>query len=238
MFSRTLLVWVLGLPATIIGFAIVLLSLIVDRKGNLVHSIGRTWSRLILFLSGVEVAVTGLENIPRGRPIVILSNHQGAFDIPVLQGFIPLQFRWVAKRSLFKIPLIGWAMSLAGYVAIDRENAASAYKSMEDAAGLIKRGTSVLIFPEGTRSVTGELLPFKKGAFVIAEKSGMDIVPVGIKGTRDIMKKGSLLIRPDRVTLSIGKAFSVKGFDANELRRISREEIEKLIGVAPRKVPA
>src|SRR3989304_3264925 len=98
MLSRTLLVWVLGLPATVICFVIILLSLLFDRRGNLVHSIGSVWSRLILSLFGVRVTVTGAENFPRDRPVVILSNHQGAFDIPVLQAFIPAQFRWVAKR--------------------------------------------------------------------------------------------------------------------------------------------
>ncbi len=238
MLSRTLLVWVLGLPATVICFVIILLSLLFDRRGNLVHSIGSVWSRLILSLSGVRVTVTGAKNFPRDRPVVILSNHQGAFDIPVLQAFIPAQFRWVAKRSLFKIPLIGWAMGLAGYIAIDRENAASAYKSMEDAAGYIKEGTSVLIFPEGTRSRGGELLPFKKGAFLIAEKSGMDIVPVGIKGTKGIMEKGSLFIRPGGVLLNIGRPFQSKGLEANELRRVSREEIEKLLGSVERQKAA
>lgn len=238
MLSRTLLVWVLGLPATVICFVIILLSLLFDRRGNLVHSIGSVWSRLILSLSGVRVTVTGAENFPRDRPVVILSNHQGAFDIPVLQAFIPAQFRWVAKRSLFKIPLIGWAMGLAGYIAIDRENAASAYKSMEDAADYIKKGTSVLIFPEGTRGRGGELLPFKKGAFLIAEKSGMDIVPVGIKGTKGIMEKGSLLIRPGGVLLNIGRPFQSKGLEANELRRVSREEIEKLLGSVERRKAA
>lgn len=238
MLSRTLLVWVLGLPATVICFVIILLSLLFDRRGNLVHSIGSVWSRLILSLSGVRVTVTGVENFPRDRPVVILSNHQGAFDIPVLQAFIPAQFRWVAKRSLFKIPLIGWAMGLAGYIAIDRENAASAYKSMEDAADYIKKGTSVLIFPEGTRGRGGELLPFKKGAFLIAEKSGMDIVPVGIKGTKGIMEKGSLLIRPGSVILNIGRPFQSRGLEANELRRVSREEIENLLGSVERQKAA
>lgn len=238
MLSRTLLVWVLGLPATVICFVIILLSLLFDRRGNLVHSIGSVWSRLILSLSGVRVTVTGVENFPRDRPVVILSNHQGAFDIPVLQAFIPAQFRWVAKRSLFKIPLIGWAMGLAGYIAIDRENAASAYKSMEDAADYIKKGTSVLIFPEGTRGSGGELLPFKKGAFLIAEKSGMDIVPVGIKGTKGIMEKGSLLIRPGSVILNIGRPFQSRGLEANELRRVSREEIENLLGSVERQKAA
>src|SRR3989344_8926187 len=120
MLIRTLYVWLFGLPVTIFLFMLVIISLIFDRSGKDMHSIGRLWSRSLLFLSGVTVEVKGLENILTDKPQIFASNHQGAFDILALQAFIPIQFRWVAKRSLFKIPIIGWSMSLAGYVSMDR----------------------------------------------------------------------------------------------------------------------
>ena len=140
MLIRTLLVWLVGLPVTIFIFIIVIISLAFDRSGNSIHSIGALWSRILLFLSGVTVELKGAENLFQDSPQILASNHRGAFDILALQGFIPIQFRWVAKKSLFKIPIIGWSMSLAGYVSIDREKAGSAYKSIERAAEKVKKG--------------------------------------------------------------------------------------------------
>src|SRR3990172_2369128 len=226
MLIRTLFVWLIGLPVTIFLFILVIISLIFDRSGKAIHSIGRLWSRSLLFLSGVTVEVKGLENILAGKPQIFASNHQGAFDILALQAFIPLQFRWVAKRSLFKIPIVGWSMSLAGYIGIERERASSAYKSIESAAERIKNGTSVLIFPEGTRSNTGELLPFKRGGFLLATKSGVPVVPVSIQGTADIMKKESILIRPGTVKVVIGKPIPVSDADEKLLMERVRKAIE------------
>src|SRR3989304_3075768 len=231
MLSRTLLVWIIGLPVTIILFIFVILSLTFDRSGNAIHSIGRLWSRILLFLSGVTVEIKGTENLLQDGPQILASNHQGAFDILALQAFIPMQFRWVAKKSLFKIPVVGWSMSLAGYIGIERARSGRAYKSLEMAAEKVRRGTSVVIFPEGTRSLTGILLPFKKGSFLLAVKSGVDIVPVGIKGTRDIMKKGSLLITPADATLYIGKPMPSAGLAERELCARSRRAIEELLGL-------
>ena len=210
MLIRTLLVWLVGLPVTIFIFIIVIISLAFDRSGKSIHSIGALWSRILLFLSGVTVDIKGTENLLQDGPQILASNHQGAFDILALQAFIPMQFRWVAKKSLFKIPIVGWSMSLAGYIGIERERASSAYKSIEAAAERIKNGTSVLIFPEGTRSATGELLPFKRGGFLLAVKSGVPVIPISITGTKDIMKKGSVLINPGRIKIVIGRPIQTK----------------------------
>ncbi len=229
MYLRTFLVWTAGLPVTAILFAIILLSLLVDRSGRIVHAIGAFWCRIILALAGVRVTVRGGENLSGDNPKIFLSNHQGAFDIPVLQGYIPRQFRWVAKKSLFTIPVVGWTMTLAGYIGIERENSKKALKSLLLAAQKIKSGTSVLVFPEGTRSTTGTLLPFKKGAFLLARKSGADIVPLAVEGTKNIMKKGSLMMAPARTTLSIGKPFSTKGKSDEELMAQTLKEIQELL---------
>ncbi len=229
MYLRTLLVWTAGLPITAVLFTIILLSLLVDRSGRYVHSIGALWCRIILALSGVRVRVQGLENLAGDRPRVFLSNHQGAFDIPVLQGYIPVQFRWVSKKSLFRIPVVGWSMTLAGYIAVERENTKKALRDLLRAAEKIKNGTSVVVFPEGTRSTTGRLLPFKKGAFILARRSGADIVPLAVSGTKDIMKKGSLMIAPAEATISIGRPFPTEGRTEDELMQMTLEEITKLL---------
>ena len=227
MLIRTLSVWLIGLPVTIFIFILVIISLAFDRSGNSIHSIGALWSRILLFLSGVTVEIKGAENLLQDRPQILASNHRGAFDILALQGFIPIQFRWVAKKSLFKIPIIGWSMSLAGYVSIDREKAGSAYKSIERAAEKVKKGASVLIFPEGTRSAAGSLLPFKRGGFLLAAKSGVPIVPVSIRGTENLMKKESILIRPGAVKVVIGKPIPVSDADEKLLMEMVRKAIEE-----------
>jgi len=233
MYLRTIFLWTAGVPVTGLLFSLILLSLLVDRSGRIVHTIGAFWCRIILALAGVRVEVKGRENIlgsGKSKPVIFLSNHQGAFDIPILQGYIPSQFRWVAKKSLFTIPVVGWTMTLAGYIGIERENSKKAFKSLLRAADKIKKGTSVLVFPEGTRSTTGRLLPFKKGAFLLARKSNALIVPLAVEGTKDIMKKGSLMVTPAHAVISIGKPFATEGKSNEELMRRTREEIKGLLG--------
>ncbi|MBI5235838.1 MAG: 1-acyl-sn-glycerol-3-phosphate acyltransferase [Deltaproteobacteria bacterium] len=237
MLVRTIILWLIGLPITAILFIVVLISLALDRSGNAVHSIGALWCRVILRLSGVVVTVRGAENIPAGKPIILLSNHQGAFDIPALQGCLPLQFRWVAKKSLFSIPVIGWSMRFAGYIGIEREHGSKAYRSIVSAAKKIQAGTSVLVFPEGTRSVSGELLPFKRGAFMLAVKSGALVIPVAITGTRDIMKKHGLLITPHSVTITIGRPIETSGMDEKMLSDETRRMIEDILGITKNDKP-
>ena len=229
MFFRTLLLWVAGLPITLMLFVVVLLSLLVDRSGRCVHSIGAFWCRIVLALSGVRVTVRGIENVPKDRPVTILSNHQGAYDIPVLQAYMPMQYRWVAKKSLFSIPVIGWTMTLAGYIDIERDDAGKAYKSIEAAAEKVFSGTSILIFPEGTRSQDGTLLPFKKGAFRLAMGSDVDILPVAVQGTGGIMKRGRYSITPAAVTLSFAPPISTEGATAVELRNRTKEAIAAML---------
>ncbi|MBW2433993.1 MAG: 1-acyl-sn-glycerol-3-phosphate acyltransferase, partial [Deltaproteobacteria bacterium] len=130
---------------------------------------------------------------------------QSNFDIPVLLGYLTVQFRWLAKMELFKIPIFGHAMRKAGYISIDRNNRESAFKSLELAAEKIRNGVSVLIFPEGTRSRDGRIQPFKKGGFVMAIESGVPIVPVIISGARAIMTKGKFRVNPGQIRLSIQK---------------------------------
>lgn len=229
MFLRTMLVWLIGLPAILMLFFPVLFSFVFLRKSGAAHRIGVFGCRLALWLAGVRVRVSGMENIPKDRPVVLLSNHEGAFDIPVLQGYIPIGFRWLAKKSLFSIPFLGWAMSMAGYIPIERKSATSAYRSMEAAALIIRQGASVVIFPEGTRSHGAGLLPFKRGAFILAEKSGADVVPVAIRGTAPILKKGSLLITPADVSVAFGRPIQTRGTAEKELHAKTKEAIEALL---------
>lgn len=226
---RTIIVWVLGVLVTFFFFMSVGAAFFVA-GGTLINTLIVSWCRSILAISGVKIAVKGAERLPKKGPFIFVANHKGAYDIPALQAGIPHEFKWIAKKSLFNVPLVGWSMRFAGYIPIDRENATAAYKSMELAAERIKNGTSVLVFPEGTRNSTDEpLLPFKRGSFLLAVKSRVPIVPVAIDGTRDIMKKGGYAIHPADVYISIGDPIPTTGLSEKELRETARLAIEELI---------
>jgi 1-acyl-sn-glycerol-3-phosphate acyltransferase len=182
------------------------------RTGNAVHIIARLWAKAILVVSRIRVTINGRANIDPSMFYIYMSNHQSNFDIPVLLAHIPGQFRWLAKAELFRIPIFGRAMRGAGYISIDRFNRASAFESISKAAEKIKEGVSVMIFPEGTRSKDGRIRPFKKGGFVLAVDAGVPIVPIIIRGTRLIMAKGNLRIRPGEVLLDIKKPISTAGY--------------------------
>jgi 1-acyl-sn-glycerol-3-phosphate acyltransferase len=173
------------------------------RTGNPVHRVAGIWARSILFASRIKVTVNGLANIDPTQSYVYMSNHQSNFDIPVLLAYLPVQFRWLAKAELFNIPIFGRAMRGAGYVKIDRFNRESAFESINEAAAKMKNGVSVMIFPEGTRSLDGKIRSFKKGGFVMAVDAGVPIVPIVLKGTWTIMEKSSLKINTGEVSLNI-----------------------------------
>ena len=185
------------------------------KGGNLAHLVGRFWARSILFVSRVKVSVQGLEHIDPGATYVYMANHQSMFDILALLGYLPVQFRWLAKTELFQIPIFGYSMARVGYISIDRSNRKSAYKSLREAAQKIARGVSVVVFPEGTRSTDGQIKPFKAGGFYLAIRSGRPIVPVVIFGSHQVMPKGRLRIRPGRIVLSINPPIDTTLYNNN-----------------------
>jgi len=208
--SAIIIGWVVLATAFFAPLAII--ASFFTRTGNPVHLIARIWGQSILWVSRVHVSVKGMSNIEPDKSYVYMANHQSNFDIPVLLGYLPVQFRWLAKAELFKIPLFGRAMLGAGYVKIDRFNRKSAFESLEEAASRMRNGVSVMIFPEGTRSKDGSIRQFKKGGFVMAIKSGVPIVPVVLRGTWPIMAKGSLRINRGDVEMEIGEPIDTSGF--------------------------
>lgn len=225
-------VWV-AIATFFLGVLAIVVSLF-SSTGNPVHRIGRVWGRSILAVSGIRVAVTGVERIAVDQPCIFMANHQSNLDIPVLLGHLPVQFRWLAKAELFRIPVFGQAMRGAGYISIDRADRQSAFESLRQATEKIRSGLSILIFPEGTRSLDGSLKPFKKGGFVMAITAGVPIVPVAVRGTYSIMPKNTWLIRPKDVTVVIGEPLSTAGFtlDSKEtLMEAVRNAISR--GLAP-----
>lgn len=199
--SWVIVLWTI-MSIVIMGSAAVVVAFF-SKDGHVPHLIGRFWAKSILWISRVKVDVQGKDHLDPEVSHVFMANHQSFFDIPVLLGELPCQFRWLAKAELFKIPLFGAAMRGAGYISIDRSDRHAAIKSLKIAAGKIKNGVSVLIFPEGTRSRDGRLRPFKKGGFFLAIDSGVPIIPIVIHGTREIMPRDTLDIRPGKVRVDI-----------------------------------
>ncbi len=187
-------------------------------SGRSIHfRVAVPWARVILWLSGTKVDVKGRESVDPEIPRIYMTNHQSYFDIWGLLAFLPVDFKFILKQELMKIPLLGFAMRRAGYIGIERKDPRKAVHSLRIAAERIKNGASVLIFPEGTRSIDGHLQEFKRGGFKLALKSGCDIVPVVVKGSMHIMPKGSFRIRKGNFALSIGNPIPVGEYAANEM---------------------
>ena len=198
-------------------------------KGKIYHFFARIWSKLMLFIFGVKINVKGNENLDPKQNYIYISNHASAFDIPALIAGIPDQIRFLAKQELAKIPFWGWLLKYGGYVLIDRKNPKRAIKSINKAIEKIKSGVSVLVFPEGTRSVDGKLLPFKRGGFMLALKSKTPLVPVTIKGSNKIMRKGSININPGKIEIIIDKPVAIDGFSGKQGEIELMEKVRNII---------
>ena len=194
-------------------------ALPVEERDCIIHKVPQKWSRTIMKISGSQVKITGQELIPEG-PVVIVCNHEGDFDIPVLLASINKPFGFISKIEVKKAPIISSWMEVMNCVFIDRSNRRSAINSLKNAAELLKQGHSLLIFPEGTRSRGGQVAPFKVGGFRLAQDAGVPIVPISIKGTADAFEKNGRLIKPAKIEIRVCKPVNariVKDMDAKFL---------------------
>ncbi|WP_306536272.1 1-acyl-sn-glycerol-3-phosphate acyltransferase [Geobacter sp.] len=185
---------------------------LIDSKGGFAHRCALGWSRVGLMMARVRLRVSGTELVPAGGPVIFMGNHQGNFDILVLSRAIPRRFSWLAKEELFRIPLFGAAMRRAGYIPVDRSDGRKALRSLNAAAQRIMSGTSVVIFPEGTRTADGSLLPFKKGGFILAERAGVPIVPFTINGSMGVNPRNTVrLVRGAEISVRFGALIPTSG---------------------------
>lgn len=184
---------------------------------------GTDWARDILSAAGTPVLAEGLEHVPPGQPVLYASNHSSMFDIWALFATLPGSVRFVAKRELFKIPLLGGAMRAAGHIPIDRAARKKAFEAYDEAARTIQRGFSAVVFPEGTRSPTGELLPFKNAPFALAIAAQVPVVPVYVHHTFEILPKGAWRLRPRPIRLLVGRPIPTAGLGADDRERLRNE---------------
>lgn len=192
----------------------------------------RIWGRLLCWIAGIRVRVEGQENLEPSRTYIFVGNHTSQTDIWTFQGYIPHDFRWIAKKELFAIPIFGVAMRAVDFISIDRSRGRQAVNSLNNAANRIAEGTSVLIFPEGTRSPDGHLQPFKTGAIMLAIKAGVPVVPVGFNGAHQVLPKGSLVARGGDVVLRIGTPLPTSDFnvkDKQELALKVQQQVAELL---------
>lgn len=194
--------------------------LFVRRSARKAQAFPRFLGRVLCRLADVRVKVIGLENIDPDQTYIFAGNHCSQFDIFAFQGYFSHDFKWIAKKELFRVPVFGQAMHRIGYIAIDRSRGRQAIKSLDDAAKQIAAGSSVLIFPEGTRSEDGVVRDFKAGAVLLAIKAGVPLVPVGFNGSYEVLPKGKFLPESGEIHIRIGPPL-----DTGEYRAADKQQL-------------
>jgi 1-acyl-sn-glycerol-3-phosphate acyltransferase len=218
-FFKLLLVGLITLPSSLL---IVLVSPF-GRKGKPAHAVSRLWAWSILKAAGVRLTVRGLERLDPGRHYIFIANHQSYLDIPVLVQSLPqFQLRWIAKKELGYIPLFGWALWASGHILVDRSDRASAMTSLRRARERIAAGVSVVIFPEGTRSSGGQVMPFKRGGFLLAAQSKTPIVPVTINGSWKILARDDWRLKSGEIEVVVDAPISIEKYDGKAIGVIVR----------------
>lgn len=214
---RTIAGWGVGVPFTLLVSVAVLIRYALTGNADTVHQGARLWGRNMLAVCGIRVEVSGAEHLsPESPPVIVIANHQSMFDIFALAGYLPIRFAWIAKNSLFRIPLVGAAMLKAGYIPIERTNRENAHKSIGLASDSLKKH-SVVIFPEGTRSRSGAIGRFKRGASYLASHTGAPIVPVTISGSWERMPPEKWLISPGTIHIQIDPPVPTTGLTRDEI---------------------
>jgi len=219
------------LSTILCGSVSIVLSLF-ESSGNRTLGVARFWARTLLWITRVRVEVEGLGKIHPGGHYVFCGNHLSYMDTPVVLTHIPVQFRFLAKEGLFKIPFLGTHLSQAGHVPVPRHDPRAAVKTMTHAAEILhSRAISLLIFPEGGRSEDGNLQPFKEGAAYIAIKAQVPLVPIALIGTREVLPMHGKVFRSGKVRLRIGDPIPTRGMILKDRERLTNEARERIVAM-------
>lgn len=201
-------------------------SSLLDRSGYFAHSCARAWAWLILATTGVSVRLTGLERVERGQPYVFAANHQSIYDIPVIFASLPFQLRIIAKASLGNFPIWGWHLRWTGHVLVNRRQPGA--ETLRRVADLMRRGISLIVFPEGTRSADGRVGRFKGGIFLLAIDTKVPVVPVSVSGSCHVMRKGRLMTRPGEVDVVVHDPIPTASLSREDARALAAR-VETLV---------
>ena len=198
-----------------------LLSSPADRDGRIQQWFAVTWSKVILKIIGAPIAVRGMEKIDTTRPHLYALNHLSALDIPVVYVAMPCHFRIMAKEEIFRYPFLGWHLRRSGQVSIEREHAVASMRSLNRAATILKDGQPLVVFPEGGRSATGQVKPFLPGVFYVAIKAGVDVVPMALVGTYELLPMETFHIKPRPLELLVGEPVSSEGYGPRDMDKLA-----------------
>ena len=201
---------------TLVLGTVSLVSSLVDRRGNLSHWCARIWSWLILATTGVKIYTHGRERLPHDGAYLFVSNHQSIYDIPILFTTLPFQLRIIAKGSLRRFPVLGWHLRYTGHLLVERDRLGSAI--LTQVAGLMRKGHSLIAFPEGTRSVDGQVSAFKPGLFLVAVEASLPVVPVVVISSRHVMLKGRLMTCPGEVEVVVHEPIQTQDLTRHDVR--------------------
>ena len=229
---RTIWAVIVAIAVTIPLASDVLIIALLSSASPLIDPIIRLWARLIVRGAGIDLRGEGIETIDRGKRYILIANHHSYFDIPCIFAAIPQPIRFMAKKSLFSIPIFGWAIGRAGFIPIDRKNRRTAVKSFDLAVQRIRRGNTIVIFPEEGRSREVAMRPFQRGAFLLAIRSELPILPLAIDGTYEVLRVGAKRITPGVVTIRVGTPIETAGLSVrakNSLSEQARAQIEALL---------
>jgi 1-acyl-sn-glycerol-3-phosphate acyltransferase len=225
---RMLFFFVFLAPLTLGCSIVAIIGTLFHTTGAFAHGCARFWSRVSLALAGVKLTVSGLDRVPVEGPVIYMGNHQGNFDILALTLAIPRRFSWLAKEELFRVPFFGGAMRRAGYIPLDRSDGRRALKSIDAAARTIREGVSVVVFPEGTRTHDGNLLPFKKGGFILATRAAVPVVPFTINGSMNINPRNRFELHPGTISITFFEPLLAEG-TGNAARDTLLEQVRAAI---------
>src|SRR2546423_12340691 len=229
---RTIWTIIVAVVATIPCATTVLIIAMLSSASPWIDPVIRLWARLILWGAGIDIRAEGVETIDRSKRYILIANHHSYFDIPCIFAAIPQPIRFMAKKSLFSIPIFGWAIGRAGFIPIDRKNRRTAVKSFELAVERIRKGNTVVVVPEDGRSREVAMRPFQRGAFLLAIRSELPIMPLAIDGTYEVFRVGAKRVTPGVVTIRVGTPIETAGLKVrakDTLLEQSRGQIEGML---------